>query len=587
MKEEINMDSLIRAMRSDPFTAADRVFIRFLAETYQEENPLILAAAALCHAATREGHSFFDLNANEALPTALLHRLEIEWPNLEEWEQIARSSPCIGRESEGLPLVIARHSALYLRKYYEYEENLAQSLVNKAANHFAQSQKSSLTERPNPPDPKDLQQIAVAQALKNQIYIISGGPGTGKTTTVLGYLTQAILSHERVNTLRIAAVAPTGKAAARLSESIRNGMARLNLEDAIRQQLLDIPCMTVHRLLQGLPNRVTFRRNRQMPIEYDVIVVDETSMIDLPLMQKLLDAVPHAASIVFLGDHHQLTSVEVGSVFGDMTRSAIDPQSPLFGKSTTLKKTYRFTEKSSIFRFCEICKAGDVAELERLLRTQRDDFSFQAMEKSSRQCITPILDLMVEAHQRRLQAHNLETAFHSISNFIALTPFNRGDFGVWSLNRLVDARIRRTHDTDLGSLYQGMPLIILENNYDLELFNGDMGIVWPDPKTGELFAWFNDLEGSLKRVRLNWLPKHDLAYSLTIHKSQGSEFDKVVGIFSPEENEFVSRELIYTCASRAKEKFILFGDIDFLKSGIQRTVKRATRLEEQILDAAK
>ncbi len=586
MKEDINIESIKRALRQDPFTAADRVFVQFLADTYQEENPLVLVIAALCNAATRDGHSFFDLTSSEALPSALLNEIDMEWPNFEEWEEVARSSSCIGKGPEGLPLVITHGSALYLRKYYEYEEILAQSLVKKTALESTQHQNSLPIETSLSSVPEDLQQVAVSQALKNQIYIISGGPGTGKTTTVLGYLTQAILLHKGENTLRIAAVAPTGKAAARLSESIRNGMAHLNLKDGVIQQLLDIPCMTVHRLLQGLPNQVTFRRNRRMPIEYDVIVVDETSMIDLPLMQKLMDALPSNSSIVFLGDHHQLSSVEVGSVFGDMTRSALDPQSPLFGMSTTLKKTYRFTEESSIFRFCEICKAGEVADLESLLQTQRDDFAFQAIEKTSRQFISPILDLIVEAHQKRLNTHSLETAFQSISDFIALTPFNRGDFGVWSLNRLADGRIRRTHDTDLGSFYQGMPLIILENNYDLELFNGDMGIVWPDPKTGELFAWFNDLEESLKRVRLNWLPKYDLAYSLTIHKSQGSEFSRVLGIFSPEENEFVSRELIYTCASRAKEKFILFGDIDFLKSGMQRSVKRATRLEEQILDAA-
>jgi len=584
MKEETNIESLKRALRSEPFTAADRIFVQFLADTYKEENPLILGTAALCNAATREGHSFLDLSSSEALPSLLLNGMDYVWPNLGEWERIVQSSTCIGKESEGFPLVIARRSALYLRKYYEYEKTLAHSLVEKTAPDSIHSPKSLPPEKQESPNTEDLQQVAVVQALKNQIYIISGGPGTGKTTTVLGYLTQAILSHEGENPLRITAVAPTGKAAARLSESIRNGMARLNLNDGIIQQLLDIPCMTVHRLLQGLPNRVTFRRNRQMPIEYDVIVVDETSMIDLPLMQKLLDAVPRTSSIVFLGDHHQLASVEVGSVFSDMTRSALDPQSPLFGKSTTLKKTYRFTEESSIFRFCEICRAGIVPELESLLQVQKNDFVFQAIGKASSQSFPPILDLMVEAHQKRLQAHSLETAFQSISNFIALTPFNRGDFGVWSLNKLVDARIRRTHDADLGSFYQGMPLIILENNYDLELFNGDMGIVWPDPKTGELFAWFNDLEENLKRVRLNWLPKNDLAYSLTIHKSQGSEFNKVVGIFSPEENEFVSKELIYTCASRAKEKLILFGDIDFLKSGIQRSVKRATRLEEQILE---
>ncbi len=580
MKEESQITALKRALRSDPFSAADRAFVEFLEGTYEETNPFVLAAAALCVAATREGHSYLDLSSPESFPPSPLASLDSDWPIMEDWRQIATSSPSIGSETGKLPLVLVDHSALYLRKYYEYENRLAHTLVEKAG---------SPSNRPSSDasESEDRQQKAIAQALNNQLYIISGGPGTGKTTTVLGYLTEALRSHDSDKPLRIAAVAPTGKAAARLSESIRSGMERLDLSESLIQLLLGIPCMTVHRLLQGLPNRISFRRNRKTPLEFDIIVVDETSMIDLPLMQKLLDAVPSASSIVFLGDHHQLTSVEVGSVFGDMTRSARDPQSPLFGKSTTLYKTYRFSEDSSIYQFCEICKEGKTDELDALLMAERDDFAFHAIGNVSRQSINPVLDRITKAHEKRLLSPNLNSAYQSISDFIALTPFNRGDLGSWSLNRLADAKIRRIHDADPSSTYQGMPLIILENNYDLELFNGDMGMVWPDPKSGELFAWFNDLEKGLKRVRLNWLPKHDLAYCLTIHKSQGSEFNEVVGIFSPEENEFVSRELIYTCASRAKEKFTLFGGKASLKAGIQHSVKRATRLEEQILDAAK
>lgn len=578
MTEEMTIESLRRVLRSDPFSAADRVFVKFLEETYLENSPFVLAAAALCLAATREGHSYLDLSSIEDAPPTLLATLDSDWPSVDEWRDIFESSPSIGSYSENLPLVSTKHPALYLRKYYEYEKMLAHSLVEKAPH---QPDQTLFDEA----DPEDFQELAIKHALKNKLYIISGGPGTGKTTTVLGYLTKAILSNQDDKTLRIAAVAPTGKAAARLSDSIRSGVVRLNLEGHLVQQLLDIPCMTVHRLLQGLPNRVSFRRNRKKPLEFDVIVVDETSMIDLPLMQKLLDAIPSDSSIVFLGDHHQLTSVDVGSVFGDITRSASDPESPLFGKSTTLKKTYRFTEESSIFQFCEICKNGNVEELEVLLQTAKGDFTFHSIENASRRSIAPILNLIVDAHEKRLQASDLETAYQSISNFTTLTPFNRGDFGVSSLNRFVDAKIRRKYKADSDLFYQGMPLIILENNYDLDLFNGDMGIVWPDPKSNELFAWFKDPEKGLKPVRLNWLPKHNLAYCLTIHKSQGSEFDEVVGIFSPEENEFVSRELIYTCASRSKNRFTLFGEIESLKSGIQRSVKRATRLEEQILEA--
>lgn len=578
MNEDTKIDILKRALRSDPFTAADRAFVPFLEETYEETNPFILTAAALCLAATREGHSYFDLSSPDNLPPALTAVVS-NWPSLEEWQDIAATSPCVGSDSEALPLVLANRSALYLRKYYEYEQNLAQSLVTKAS-------KPPERTAPDEIESDDPQQIAVSRALLNQLYIISGGPGTGKTTTVLGYLTRAIGSHEGDKPLRIAAVAPTGKAAARLSESIRTGIERLDPSEDLQKQLLEIPCMTLHRLLQGLPNQVSFRRNRKTPLEYDILVVDETSMIDLPLMQKLLDATPDTSSIVFLGDHNQLASVEVGSVFSDMTRSAGDPSSPLFGKLTTLTQTYRFSEDSSIHQFCELCKNGQVDSLDPLLANERDDFAFHSIKSTSPKALKPVIDEIMRAHASRAALPDLEAAFKAIGDFTVLTPFNQGIFGAQSINRIADAKIRRIQNLNPDDFYRGMPLIILENNYDLELFNGDIGIVWPREGSQELFAWFNDLGKGLKPVRLNWLPKYALAYCLTIHKSQGSEFNHVTGVFSPEDNKFVSRELIYTCASRAKERLTLFSDPQSLRASIQRSVKRATRLEEQILECA-
>lgn len=575
MNNERFKDSLYRALRNEPFTAADRVFVNFLETVFKEGDPFVLGAAALCLSATREGHSYFDLSSTE-LPQSLSTLGHENWPSLDSWQDRIRESAAIGRESESTPLVFDGGSALYLRKYFEYENRLAIAIARKAS----QSEPSIKTTEENP---TDNQQRAVAQALLNRIYIISGGPGTGKTTTVLDYLIQAINHPGSDRPARIAAIAPTGKAAARLSESIRNGLTRFKLDSQLESQLLEIPCMTVHRLLQGLPNRTSFRRNLKNPIEYDILVVDESSMIDLPLMQKLLDAVPQKCSLVLLGDHHQLSSVEVGSVFGDLTRSARNPESPLYGRSIALEKTYRFSEESSIYQFCEACKNGDAPALESLLDADRDDFSFNSIESNSPKTLEPILNRIVNAHERRTQAADLDSAFQAISQFATLTPFNRGVFGSQSINRLADARIRYRHELEPDSFYAGMPLIILENNYDLELFNGDIGIVWPDESSGELFAWFSDSNNGLKSVRLNWLPKHDPAFCLTIHKSQGSEFDEILGVFSPEDNEFISRQLIYTCASRAKRQLSIYGNRDALEAAIQRTVKRATLLEERIL----
>jgi len=571
-------DKLIRALRLDPFTAADRVFVDFLETVFAETDPFVLAAAALALAATREGHSYFDLNAPE-LPQSLSALGDENWPSLESWRNRIEQSPSIGSGRDSTPLVFDGDSALYLRKYFEYETRLADAIARKASQSPLGDPSAAFQDDAS----NDLQKTAVAQALLNRFYLISGGPGTGKTTTVLDYLIQAIRSNSSPRPYRIAAIAPTGKAAARLSESIRNGLSRFELDETLERQLLDIPCMTVHRLLQGLPNRISFRRNRKNPIEYDILVVDESSMIDLPLMQKLLDAVAANCSLVLLGDFHQLSSVEVGSVFGDLTRSARNPESPLYGKSIALEKTYRFSKSSSIYQFCEACKNGDAQALQSLLDTKRDDFSFLPIEENSPKSLEPIIARIVAAHERRLQCENLESAFRSISQFATLTPFNRGIFGSQSINQLAEARIRRTRELDTETFFTGMPLIILENNYDLELFNGDIGIVWPEESSSELFAWFADSNGGLKRVRLNWLPKHAAAFCLTIHKSQGSEFDEVVGVFSPDDNEFISRQLVYTCASRAKRHLSICGNRSALEAAIQRSVRRATQLEERIL----
>ena len=574
MSTESIRETLKHALRLEPFTAADRVFVDLLENDFSETNPFALAAAALCLAAIREGHSYFDL-CSPQLPPSLSELDSDNWPLLETWRSTALESPSIGDKSASKPLVFDGKSALYLRKYFEYENRLAIDISSKATHsHFTSSKD---------PDAPDLQKQAVAQALLNRFYIISGGPGTGKTTTVLDYLIQAIQSRESERICRIAAIAPTGKAAARLSESIRNGLARFELDETLEAQLLAIPCMTVHRLLQGLPNRVSFRRNRMNLIEFDILVVDESSMIDLPLMQKLLDAIPSECSLVLIGDHNQLSSVEVGSVFGDLTRSANDPQSPLYGKSTALEKTYRFSEKSSIYLFCEACKSNDTPTIETLFDAKRDDFSFDPIEDGSTKSLEPIINRIVKAHKERANAANLESAFHSIGQFATLTPFNRGLFGAQSINRIADARISRFHEMEPGSFYAGLPIIILENNYDLELFNGDIGIVWPKRSSGELFAWFSDSNSALKPVRLNWLPKHAPAFCLTIHKSQGSEFEEVVGVFSSEDNDFISRQLVYTCASRAKRRLSIYGNRNALEAAIQRSVKRATLLEERIL----
>ena len=576
----IQLDQLERALRYDPFDFSDRAFYRFLKESYAEENELVFAAAALCLSAAREGHSFLNL-ANPELPDQISEVLQNDWPSPSEWETIAECSPSIGRPGDNSPLILGDESALYLYRYFSYEDDLAKSVFVKAG----QPKISAAASTDTLPISDRKQTEAVKKALENRFYLISGGPGTGKTTTVLAYLVSCIQSTESPESLRFAVAAPTGKAAAKVSSSIKDGLARFELEDSIANAILSIPCQTIHRLLESIPRRTSFRRNQKRPIDYDVLVVDESSMIDLPLMKKLMDAVPDDCSIVLLGDDNQLSSVEVGSVFSDLVRSTSNNQNPLFGKSTHLEKTFRFKPDSSIHRICLAFRNGESHTFKKILNENQNDFLFHPMKPTASPNLSPILNLVVEAYSLRAKSANLAQAYSLLSQFIVLSPLNHGPYGANAINRISEERIRRQQNLPSGDFYSGQPILVLENNYDLGLFNGDLGIIWPDD-SGELFAWFNNSEGTFQKVRTTWLPRHSTAHCLTIHKSQGSEFEHVAGVFSPENSEFVTRELIYTCVSRAKSKITLFGNVDALCSAIDRRVNRATRLEARIAQQA-
>lgn len=576
----IDIDQIERAFRYDPFDASDRAFVRFLQGSYGEKDAFVLTAASLCLAAAREGHSFLDM-VNLELPELVSEALQNTWPTVSEWSEIAKRSSAIGIPGEDAPLILADSTALYLHRYFSYENELAKcvSVKTKQTGPFAHSLESvSLS-----PDSK--QSEAVQGALKHRLYLISGGPGTGKTTTVLAYLVACIQAADSADSLRISVAAPTGKAAARVSSSIKSGLPRFDLDNSVEKKILEIPCLTIHRLLEAIPGKRSFRRNRNRPLECDLLVVDESSMIDLPLMRKLMDAVPEHSSVVLLGDDNQLSSVDVGSVFCDLVRSSNDQRSPLLGKSTHLVETYRFKATSSIYRLCQACHKSNSPLFKSILEENQNDLHFLNLRKSASPNLAPIIKLIEEAFETRTNSIDLETAFARLSQFIALSPLNLGPLGANAINRIADEKIRRHLDVATDDYYKGQAILVLENNYDLGLFNGDMGLVWPD-QSGQLFAWFNQAEGAFQKVRTSWLPRHSTAHCLTIHKSQGSEFDHVAGVFPLEDSEFLTRELLYTCISRAKTKITLFGNSEALCSAVTRSVNRATRLEAQIKQAA-
>lgn len=593
----LDSQSLDTLLKNVPFTAADRVFVRHLAEVWRVEDPWLLLAAALCSQSLREGNAFFDL---EARPAALADVSALPWPEIEQWQSRIASCPAFGDGSTlgGAPLVFAPPNALYFEKYYVFEQKLAALLRQRAA--YAPS--SAVMEAPAAVQSKDSGQLGldfesapgpaqpggnpVERAAASSFFVITGGPGTGKTTLALRYLDRLLQRWSGPLPPRFATVAPTGKAAARLAESLVAGLDRLEADPQRKAFLSRVPCLTVHRLLGSLPNTPRFRRDARRPILFDAIVVDESSMIDLPLMLRLLEATPSTCQVLLLGDKDQLASVNVGSVLHDILAAGEEARSPLAPKIERLTKTYRFTQTSSIYRACELCKDGDSAGFRALLQTEEADFRFHSIAADAKRIPPLLLQQALERHHALAQAEGPEAALAALNQSIVLTPTRQGPFGSLEFNRSLAQRIRSQRELGPQAPISGQPIIVLENNYELELFNGDLGIVWLDPSSKDAHAYFQSVEGAPRRFRLSELPRHESAFALTIHKSQGSEFTEALTLFGPGESQLLTRELLYTAFSRARQRLAVFGNADRLAQSIERHARRATRLAELLSSGA-
>lgn len=565
----LDKSDLRKALADLPFTAADRAVARHLQNHRNESNTWILFAAALAHAAAREGHAYLDLADPQNYARCSLRSSHF-WPELEYWKRWRKGSSSLGNADDIAPLVLENENALYLRKYFNHECALAKLLTGKMNEIEKRAPLVSSGE------------AVIDQALATSFFVITGGPGTGKTTLALRYLDAFLDQWTQVLPPRIAAVAPTGKAAARLEETIRNGIERLDSSEERKALLAATPCLTIHRLLGVLPHRASFRKDERRKVDYDLLVIDESSMIDLPLMRRLFEATPENCSLMLMGDKDQLASVDVGTVLHDLLKAGEIESSLLSKRIHKLTKTYRFSENSTIYRCCEAARNGDLAGLQKLLAETCDDFSFFPVKEGERKLSNRLIEKAITRRKSLLECGSAQDALQAITASTILAPTRVGPFGTYAINAESMRRIQENEHLDPDQPVHGCPIIVLENNYELELFNGDLGILWADEEK-RIHAWFNSSDGGCKKVRLSELPRHETAFALTIHKSQGSEFDETIVVLSPNDSGNLTRELIYTAFSRAKTKLELHAYPKVLETAIQRQVKRATLLEERIL----
>ena len=449
------------------------------------------------------------------------------------------------------------------------------------------------------------QKVAAAVALTRRISVISGGPGTGKTTTVAKLLT-ALIQLETPERLRIRLAAPTGKAAARLTESLGKALSHLSLSPQ-QKMLLPEEATTLHRLLGVQPGSQQVRYHADNPLHLDVLVVDEASMVDLLMMARLVAALPAHARVIFLGDRDQLASVEAGAVLGDIChflRFGFSPEraaelSDLTGNPVSageceqmpmlcdalclLQKSYRFDGTSGIGQLAVAVNRGDVPMAMTALNGDYADIVYHPLR--SRDDYAAALADTLKGYARYLAALKSPGAtpderLEAFNEFQLLCALRAGPFGVAGLNRRVEQLLVRHGHIAPGELagrwYHGRPVMISRNESALGLFNGDVGIVLRD-ESG-LRVWFQMPDGTLKSVPPGRMPEHETAWAMTVHKSQGSEFESVALVLPDRFAAPLTRELVYNAITRARAFLALYADASVLKQAINTRTERRSGL---------
>jgi exodeoxyribonuclease V alpha subunit len=486
---------------------------------------------------------------------------------------------------------------LYLARYHAYESQLAAQLLKRAADQpeVDEAQLSASLQRlfaGNAAQTPDWQRLAAAQAVRRRVAVISGGPGTGKTTTVVRLLA-ALLEQPGCERLAIGLAAPTGKAATRMAEAIRNAKASLPVSDAIKAALPE-QASTLHRLLGSRGDRPQVRHTAANPLALDVLVVDEASMVDLAMMAKLLDALPANGRLILLGDKDQLCAVEAGAVFAELcagrgfdAAAAADlqritgqsvpveaPNSQLADAVLLLTHSHRFAADSGIGELARRINAGDARGTLSLLQEPRSDLHWQA--EPTPQALLKRIEDGYANYLELAQNGEPSSAFAAFNQFRLLTAQREGEYGVAGLNQALEARYQRRFK--LGTRerwYPGRAVMVQSNDYALGLFNGDIGICLQGEQG--LRVWFETEDGH-RSFSTTRLPSHETAFAMTVHKSQGSEFTEVLLVLPEYSSPLLTRSLFYTGITRAKQKVEIWALAPRITEAVNTKAERAAGL---------
>lgn len=489
---------------------------------------------------------------------------------------LVKKSPIVSSAETGehlpkTPLVLFENT-LYLQKYFVYENRLATQILDYARSDMQLLCEQKIIDKVFD-DNLDVGEVnyqkeAAIKALESPFMVVSGGPGTGKTTTVVRIL--ALVHHALNKRLDVALCAPTGKAAQRLYESIEAGVKSLpeNLQKNVAQWLPS-GAVTIHRLLGARRHSTLFRHNKDNPLGYDIVLVDEASMVDLAMMGKLVDALKPGGRLLLLGDKDQLASVESGTVL-----STVVEYLPEY--STQLQKTYRFK--------------GLIKDIATAINTGQGEYAWELLQPACKPAYLEYIDGRYSEYMAtiaRLKVEDYKSAFEALKKFMVLCGARRGRRAVEGINKAIEERFRVQKIIDpQAEWYPGRPVMINQNDYNLDLYNGDIGICLVD-KDGIMRIWFEQGTGQAKSFLPVALSRYDLAYAMTIHKSQGSEFSEVLIVLPEADSQLLCRELIYTGVTRAKDIVSLVAEKDIFVEAVGRVSQRESALGAMIVSEKK
>jgi exodeoxyribonuclease V alpha subunit len=510
----------------------------------------IALAAAFASRACGDGHSAISvaelggqaLEAQTRVPGALPPNPAYD--RADWWTELLGGATCVSDGGTPAPLVL-RDGLVQLWRYFKAEERIA----------------------------RRVHEMLRAGGDAPAFEIITGGPGTGKTT----YIADKLKQMAAADTARTALAAPTGKAATRLTETLRQRLGEVQLP---------LKASTIHRLLGTSKRSDTFVHNEENGLAEDFVIVDEASMVDVLLMDALLRAMKPGARLMLVGDQHQLSSVGAGDLLGELCREARDagPDSPLFRSVTWLTRNWRSEERPGIGKLANGILDGDAdAVLAVCSDSARPYVRLHAPPRNPDAILEPVLPHL----KKCLEADSPAALLEVLGAFRLLAPERERRLGVSGINDAVERWLEgQGRAVRHEPWYHGRPVLVTENNYALGVFNGDLGVVWRDDDGVAVYFPPESGETKPRKVARARLPRVETAWAMTVHKAQGSEFDEVLVVFPEYESRLLSRELLYTAVTRARQSVTIFASEGAIRSAVARSTGRTSGLAGRLREVA-